>query len=104
MMSTVKISILEHQYDISCENGMEEQVKKLGQELSNRLYDLKRSSGVSDQTRLLIMAGLLLIHESQMLSNQKVGKGDDLKTLGLVDVVEKLIKRVETLAEKLEKR
>lgn len=105
-MGIVKINILDHQYDISCENGMEDQVKKLAQELSLRLQELRKSSGVTDENRLLIMSGLLLMHEVQenQGSEQKTPRSPDPKVASLMEIVEKLIKRVETLAEKLEKR
>ncbi|HPI63443.1 MAG TPA: cell division protein ZapA [Alphaproteobacteria bacterium] len=105
-MSMVKINILDHQYDISCDNGMEDHVRKLAQDLSLRLQELRKSSGAMDENRLLIITGLLLINEVNegRGSEQKTARPPDPKVAGLTEIVEKLIKRVESLAEKLEKR
>jgi cell division protein ZapA (FtsZ GTPase activity inhibitor) len=85
---------------------MEDHVRKLAHEFSLRLQELRKSSGVMDENRLLIITGLLLInemHESRG-SEQKTARSPDPKVAGLMEIVEKLIKRVESLAEKLEKR
>ena len=105
-MSMVKINILDHQYDISCDNGMEDHVRKLAQDLSLRLQELRKSSGAMDENRLLIVTGLLLINElhENRGSEQKTARSPDPKVVGLMEIVEKLIKRIESLAEKLEKR
>ena len=103
MMAHVELKINERKYQIACDNGQEEHLKKLGDYIENRVQKLVTSIGQVGDSRLLLMVSLLIADElSETYS--------ELSTLCDVDGAgtrleqeEKLSLAIEGLAERIER-
>jgi cell division protein ZapA len=63
-MGQVNTSIAGRQYRLACEDGQEEHLLGLAKELETRIIDLRRKFGEIGDTRLTVMAALMLADES----------------------------------------
>jgi cell division protein ZapA len=62
-MSEVNVTINGRQYRMACENGQEEHLLKLSQDLDQRIAQLRTSFGEVGDTRLTVMAALTVADE-----------------------------------------
>jgi cell division protein ZapA len=62
-MGLVNTSIAGRQYRLACEDGQEEHLLGLAKELETRIIDLRRKFGEIGDTRLTVMAALMLADE-----------------------------------------
>jgi cell division protein ZapA len=62
-MSEVTVTINARQYRMACENGQEEHLLKLSQDLDQRIAQLRTSFGEVGDTRLTVMAALTISDE-----------------------------------------
>ena len=62
-MSEVNVTINARQYRMACENGQEEHLLKLSQDLDQRIAQLRASFGEVGDTRLTVMAALTVADE-----------------------------------------
>src|SRR4051812_40555432 len=62
-MSEVNVTINGRQYRMACENGQEEHLLKLSQDLDQRITQLRASFGEVGDTRLTVMAALTVADE-----------------------------------------
>lgn len=62
-MSEVNVTINTRQYRMACENGQEEHLAKLAQDLDQRIAQLRASFGEVGDTRLTVMAALTVADE-----------------------------------------
>ena len=62
-MSEVTVTINARQYRMACENGQEEHLLKLAQDLDQRIAQLRASFGEVGDTRLTVMAALTVSDE-----------------------------------------
>ena len=62
-MSEVNVTINGRQYRMACENGQEEHLLKLSQDLDQRIAQLRASFGEVGDTRLTVMAALTVADE-----------------------------------------
>src|SRR6478672_9110415 len=62
-MSEVNVTINGRQYRMACENGQEEHLLKLSQDLDQRIAQLRTSFGEVGDTRLTVMASLTVADE-----------------------------------------
>lgn len=63
-MGLVNTSIAGRQYRLACEDGQEEHLLGLAKDLETRIIDLRRKFGEIGDTRLTVMAALMLADES----------------------------------------
>jgi len=63
-MGQINTSIAGRQYRLACEDGQEEHLLGLAKELETRIIDLRRKFGEIGDTRLTVMAALMLADES----------------------------------------
>lgn len=62
-MSEVTVTINARQYRMACENGQEEHLLKLSQDLDRRITNLRATFGEVGDTRLTVMAALTIADE-----------------------------------------
>ena len=107
-MAHVELEINERKYKIACDNGQEAHLKKLGDYLEERVQELVTSIGQVGDSRLLVMASLLITDEL-LENNTKLeasGVGDGVAEQAERDeklslAIEGLAKRIERVAENL---
>ncbi|MCW5700676.1 MAG: cell division protein ZapA [Rhodospirillales bacterium] len=62
-MGQVAVTVNGRSYEIACDDGQEEHLVHLARDIDNRVRGLARSVGKVDETRLLLMASLLVADE-----------------------------------------
>jgi cell division protein ZapA len=62
-MATVNVTINSRQYRMACEDGQEQHLLRLAEDLDKRIVDLHKSFGEIGDTRLTVMAALTLSDE-----------------------------------------
>ena len=105
-MANVTLTINKRNYDISCDNGEEVQLTRLGEYVNRRIDELVAKVGQVGDARLLVMVCLLLADElSEVYTELDTFK--DEKVSGTQNVFvesdfELMTARIESIAEKLE--
>ncbi len=90
-MGQVTVGVNGHSYTVGCDNGQEEHVSELAAYLDHHISELKEAMGSVGDTRLLLLAGLMVADElSETVAKLEKAQGD-LKALrgGHEVVVEK---------------
>lgn len=78
-MAIVQLVINGHAYPIACDEGEEPRVRELGEYIDLRVAELSKQIGSTGETRLMLMAALLVADEL----SEALGKIEDLeKELG----------------------
>ena len=62
-MATVNATIAGRQFRLACEDGQEEHLQALAQELDQRIEDLRKKFGEIGDTRLTVMSALMVADE-----------------------------------------
>ena len=96
----VEIKINNQSYKISCENGEQEHIQNLSQIINKEVEGLVASLGQIGDTRLLLMASLIIadrVYSKQNYSN----KMDDKEYDSFIEIIKKTTKRIELVADKL---
>ena len=62
-MNHINVTINGRQYRMACEDGQEEHLQSLARDLDSRIIDLRRKFGEIGDTRLTVMAALMLADE-----------------------------------------
>ena len=75
-MAQVNATIAGRQYRLACEDGQEDHLLGLAKELETRIIDLRRKFGEIGDTRLTVMAALVLADEKAEMA-QKMRKLED---------------------------
>ncbi len=102
-MAHVELEINERKYQISCDNGQEAHLKKLGDFIESRVQKLVESVGQVGDSRLLVMVSLLVADElSEAYSELSTLRGGEDAT-ARVEGEEKLSLAIEGLAERIER-
>ena len=103
MMAHVELEINERKYQIACDNGQEEHLKKLGAYIENRVQELVTSIGQAGDSRLLVMVSLLIADElSESHLELSTLRGED-GAAARQENEEKLSHTIEGLAERIER-
>ncbi|MEX0808260.1 MAG: cell division protein ZapA [Dongiaceae bacterium] len=103
-MPLVPLTVNGRTYEIACDPGQEEQLRRLGGELAARVDRLIGQVGQIGDAQLMLMAGLLVADE---LEGQRSGGPDDpARAVAELDTIAvaigDLASRVEAIAGKLE--
>jgi cell division protein ZapA len=121
-MGQVAITINGRSYDIACDDGQEDHLARLGLYLDQKVAELVTSVGQVGDTRLMVMASLLIadeladaydeladVKESQLEQADQIGQfGDESQDVdpqrdGAVrQSLERLAQRIEKVAARLE--
>lgn len=70
-MALVSVNINGHSYTVGCENGQERHVQAMAHQVERRVQQV-RNLGFSGETRVLVLAALLMADEIQDLSGSRV--------------------------------
>jgi len=110
-LAQVTLTIAGHQYHISCDDGQEAQIGRLGRYLDQRGRELTAAIGPIQENLLLAMVGLLVADELaetygelEELRAASGSGGAEAKAAAeavVVDAIEAISTRVETIAERL---
>jgi cell division protein ZapA len=104
MPATVTVSVVGRSYEIGCDDGQEERVRKLAADIDRRANELLKSVGAVGEGRILFMTALLIADE---LADLKVTVDRERQAAGEADLavaagVTALARRVDAIAERLE--
>jgi cell division protein ZapA len=69
-MAQVNATICGRQYRLACEDGQEDHLLGLSKELETRIIDLRRKFGEIGDTRLTVMAALMLADEGSEMAGR----------------------------------
>ena len=107
-MAQVDISINGKSYRIACEDGQEKRLRELAQMVDAHVADMVEQVGQVGDTRLLVMASLLVADELMDLRDaaNEVDEGDEEFSPNEIEdisfAMEGLAERVERIATRLE--
>ena len=105
-MAKVTLTVNKRNYDISCDNGEEVQLTRLGEYVNRRVDELVAKVGQVGDARLLVMACLLLADElSEVYTELDAVKDENIvgaKNTVAESELELMVARIESIAEKLE--
>ncbi|NQU69610.1 MAG: cell division protein ZapA [Rhodospirillales bacterium] len=117
-MASVDVSINGRNYQIACEKGEEERLSRLADYVDERVQELVVAVGQAGDSRLLVMASLLIadeLYEAQTALDRhgidtgsgEAGKpainGDAGSDDRLVSVIEAMADRIESIAAGIER-
>ncbi|HWI85960.1 MAG TPA: cell division protein ZapA [Sphingomonas sp.] len=97
-MGQVKLSVAGRAYDLACRDGEEPRLQMLATMLDAKARDAGELVGSTNESRQLLLAGLLLADE---LSDLRAGAPDPGKA-ALARTLDQLAEWIETIAERLE--
>ena len=111
-MGQVTLSIHSRNYVMSCDDGQEEHLTRLGEYLDEKIRELSRTSGGVGEARLLVMAALL-ISDELFEARKHLSKGDaptkgpidgegDGELAGLEEEESDMALALDTVAERIE--
>jgi cell division protein ZapA len=104
MPATVTVSVVGRSYEIGCDPGQEERVRKLAADIDRRANDLLKSVGSVGEGRILFMTALLLADELADLKTllERERAAADEADAAVATGVTSLARRVDAIAERLE--
>jgi len=109
-VAQVSVQINGRKYQISCDDGQEAHLTRLGTYVDNRVKELTAAVGQIDDARLLVMVSLLVADElsdaySELDVARSAGEGAAAKLTAedvLSEKIENLAERIESIAETCE--
>jgi len=108
-MAQVSVTINDRKYQITCEDGQEAHLTRLGGYVDKRLKELVAAVGQVGDAQLLVMVSLLVTDElSDLYAEMDVLKSDEGAAArldaeeGLGNSIEQLAERIERIADTLE--
>ena len=104
-MAQVTVTINNRRYEIACDDGQEAHLTRLAQYLDKRVNELTSAVGQIGDSRLLVMANLLVADELSEAYTELDAFRDDGKepaAHAAIPEIERLADRIEAIAEKLE--
>jgi len=116
-MAEVSVTINGRVYRMACDPGQEDHLARLGRELDQRISQLRESFGEIGDTRLAVMAAIMVadelaelkrrlrgaeqeiqsLHDSREVTAQRVESGER----AFADILEGTAERIEQLAQNL---
>jgi cell division protein ZapA len=105
-VAKVTLTVNRRNYDISCDNGEEVQLTRLGEYVNRRVDEIVAKVGQVGDARLLVLACLLLADElSEVYTELDTFKEEKINSAQTTDAereLELMAVRIESIAEKLE--
>lgn len=104
-MAQVTVTINSRRYEIACDDGQEAHLTRLAQNLDKRVDELTAAVGQIGDSRLLVMANLLVadeLSEAHTELDAFRNDGKETATVAAIPELERLADRIEAIAEKLE--
>jgi len=103
-MAKVSLTVNGRSYDVACDAGQEDHVRTLGREIDKRVGQFAESLGQVGDTRLLLMAALLISDEletARAAASDAAARAGDQETAAAADQVERMVRRIDTIAARL---
>src|SRR5829696_579626 len=102
-MASVEVEIAARKYSVACRDGEEQHLRSVAAIVDGKAQDAAAALGSLSEARQLLFASLLLADElKEHRSGQAPPPVAELDP-GLVDALERLAQRIESLAEQLER-
>ena len=101
--SVVELKVNGQTYKLTCNQGEEDHLLKLGNLINEEMENLISSVGKIDQNRLLLMVGILIADKYDALLKNKFNNINNEVISKLTNAVEDASSRIELVAEKLSK-
>ena len=104
MPAAVTVSIVGRSYDIACDEGQQDHVRKLAADIDRRANELLKSVGSVGEMRILVMTALLLADELAELRQALDGEREAAERADatIASGVTALSRRLDAIAERLE--
>jgi cell division protein ZapA len=104
MVAAVNIMVVGRTYEISCDEGQEDDVRGLAAEVDRRATDLLRSVGQVGDSRLLVMVCLMMADEiGELKRHGLAGSAHEDADATLSIRLEALARQIEAIADRVEK-
>lgn len=111
-MPNVDFKVGNQRFDLVCDEGQQDQIKKLAHSLDMRVTELSRNLGSAPDGLLLVVTALMMEDELQNLQKERpqdvsldktknIPANEDVIQI-ISEVVNPLIEHIEGLAEKIE--
>lgn len=104
-MPQISLTINGRSYLVTCDDGQEPHLERLGEYLDARVQELAAAVGQVGESRLLVMAGLLITDElidSRSQQNGDGGTADLSVDEAASRALDACARRIEDIAERLE--
>jgi cell division protein ZapA len=102
-MASVEVEIAARRYSVACRDGEEEHLRSVAALVDRKAQDAAAALGSLSEARQLLFASLLLADElKEQRSGQPPAPRAELDP-AILDALERLAGRVESLAERLER-
>ena len=105
-MAQIDVSINGRNYQIACDDGQEEHLGHLAQYVDKRVQELVTSLGQVGDSRLLVMASLMVADElSEAYASLERSRGSNGNGVddGLAEFIEEAAEKIENVAASLER-
>ncbi len=104
MPATVTVSVAGRSYDIACDEGQQDHIRRLAADIDRRAGELVKSVGSTGETRTLVMTALLIADELAELRQALDGEREaaDRADAAIASGVTALSRRLDAIAERLE--
>ena len=89
-MPEISININGRHYPITCEEGEEEHINRLGRYIDKRVKDLARNVGQIGEAHLLVMTSLVVADELSEANDRARAAGEEAVNAAADDLVERL--------------
>ena len=106
-MTQISLTINDRAYDVTCDDGQEEHLRKLAEHLDERVQDLAVAVGQVGEGRLLVMASLVVadelfeaykeLHALKAGADPEGAPGDE----AAAETLEACARRIEAIAARL---
>ncbi len=107
-MPEISLSINERNYQVTCDEGQEDHLRRLAGHLDERIQGLVGAVGQVGESRLLVMASLMVADElfeaykeNHELKAAQEGPGEGGAGEGAAAALESCAQRIETIAARL---
>lgn len=103
-MAKVSLTVNGRAYDVACDAGQEEHVRTLGREIDRRIEQLAQNVGQVGDTRLLLMAALLISDEletTRAAAIDAAARAGEQESTAAADNVERMVRRLDAIAARL---
>ena len=106
-MPIVNVVINQKPYNISCQEGQQDYLKSLSQELNEKACSIAQTAPYANESKILVLLALMLADEIRELKSQNKyivpNFGNQEEGDSLVKTLDTISEYIENLAKKMEK-
>lgn len=101
-MAQLEVMINNRNYRVACDDGQEDHLRQLAEYVDRRVAELVEAVGQVGESRLLVMASLLIADDLSESFADSESRSDAEAEEKLAEVTDALAKRIESIAAGLE--